>query len=423
MGLSNAKSFFIPSPMKVLWFTNTPSNYKSDGNKYNGGGWISSLEEELKNFSDVELGISFLMDGEPFSVSKNGVTYYPMVPFYCSKARKLLNPIQVLEDTDKHVISCMMHVIEYYKPDLIHVFGSEGPFGLIAKTSTIPVVLHYQGLVAPCYNAYLPPTVSWMSFFLQSLNPYKVLKNFWEKEIWKYMVERENTVLGNVRHVVGRTEFDYRYTQIMNPSISYHYGGEILRNSFYKDYSRTLPDKLSIVTTISSPLYKGFDLLLKTADILKNKLNIDFEWNVYGDIDPTPIEAITCISHASVNVVLRGVATAEQLAVALVSSTVYVHTSYIDNSPNSVCEAQILGVLPIATNVGGVSSIIENGATGILVPANDPYQLAYLINDVYRNPSKQKELELKAKSMAVQRHDKDSIVHSLIETYKSIING
>ena len=34
--------------MRILWFTNTPSNYKLQNGGYNGGGWISSLETEIK---------------------------------------------------------------------------------------------------------------------------------------------------------------------------------------------------------------------------------------------------------------------------------------------------------------------------------------------------------------------------------------
>ena len=48
--------------MRILWFTNTSSCYRREGvsaNHYNGGGWISSLEMELKKRKDVELGVCF----------------------------------------------------------------------------------------------------------------------------------------------------------------------------------------------------------------------------------------------------------------------------------------------------------------------------------------------------------------------------
>ena len=39
--------------MRVLWFTNTPSNFLKGTNVYNGGGWISSLELEIKKRNDL----------------------------------------------------------------------------------------------------------------------------------------------------------------------------------------------------------------------------------------------------------------------------------------------------------------------------------------------------------------------------------
>ena len=42
------------------------------------------------------------------------------------------------------------------------------------------------------------------------------------------------------------------------------------------------------------------------------------------------------------NITLRGIVSAEELANSLSEATVYVHPSYIDNSPNSICEAQVI---------------------------------------------------------------------------------
>ena len=42
---------------------------------------ISSLETEMKNAEDMSLAVSFLLDGQPFKVSREGVAYYPIS--YC----------------------------------------------------------------------------------------------------------------------------------------------------------------------------------------------------------------------------------------------------------------------------------------------------------------------------------------------------
>lgn len=172
---------------------------------------------------------------------------------------------------------------------------------------------------------------------------------------------------------------------------------------------------------ISSPWYKGVDLVLKTADLLKRFTNFDFEWCVYGVNDIRFYEYKYHICASAVGVRIMGIASKEELIDALCSSTLYVHPSYIDNSPNSVCEAQILGVPVIATNVGGISSLVDDTKTGFLVPANDPYKTAYLINQLCNNFILLENISRNAIKCALDRHNPIIITNTLINIYNEII--
>lgn len=168
-------------------------------------------------------------------------------------------------------------------------------------------------------------------------------------------------------------------------------------------------------------MYKGFDLILKTAKLLKEQYALDFDWKVFGNIKPSFVEKQLGIYHKDVCVKLEGVANAVQLKQELENATVYAHTAYIENSPNSVCEAQILGIPVIATNVGGVISLIDEGETGYLVPANDPYQMAFFIEQLYENKKLNIEIGGRARKKALERHNKGKIIEDLIQTYRIII--
>ena len=154
--------------------------------------------------------------------------------------------------------------------------------------------------------------------------------------------------------------------------------------------------------------------------MLKTK-GVDFIWKCFGNINPSVVEKQLGMKHKDINVSLCGVASAEQLRDEISKATVYVHTSYIDNSPNSLCEAQILGCTPIATYVGGIPSLIKNGETGYLVPANDPYQLAFLLEDLFLNPEKNLAIGKAAKEVAVVRHNPDQIVDKLLNDLQSLL--
>ena len=131
-------------------------------------------------------------------------------------------------------------------------------------------------------------------------------------------------------------------------------------------------------------------------------------------------EEETGICANDVNVKLLGRQQPEQLVAGLLLSNLYVHPSYIDNSPNSLCEAQYLGVPIIATNGGGVSAILKDGITGRLVPANAPYDMAFAIKDCHDNEKTWAEMAEKGSEDAHQRHNPDSIIKDLLNVYRTI---
>ncbi|MBQ8361081.1 MAG: glycosyltransferase [Bacteroidaceae bacterium] len=412
--------------MKVLWFTNSPSNYKRGANKYNGGGWISSLETSFMDKEDIDLAIAFTMDGQEFKVRQNRVTYYPMPCRQMKKWRKIQSLFYGNTRNEKEnwpkLIQQYQKVIEDFKPDVIQVFGSEQPFGLIASETNIPVVLHIQGILNPYLNAFLPPFISLKDYYWQSLNPINALKNYNRICLWQRNCFREREIFKRVKYYIGRTEWDRMIVEAYTLRQSkYYYGSEILRAAFYKDEIRDIPQKLTISTTISNPTYKGFDFILKTADFLKNEMGLEFDWKVYGNINPRFMEKKFRIKTSEVNIHLKGVASAEEIKESLLRSTVYVHPSYIDNSPNSICEAQLQGIPVIACNVGGVSSLIEHEKTGILVPANDPTLAASHIYSLYSDRNKNIRLGQKAKEIASARHNRGRIVNGLMNTYLQIL--
>lgn len=408
--------------MRILWFTNTPSRYADYGG-HNGGGWIYSLEEEMSKVDGIDLGVAFFMNGQPVKVEKNGVTYYPIESlFSTSVVGKIKGFLSSQEAFETLWIKRFVHVIEDFKPDIIEVFGSEQSFGQISQYTDIPIVLHIQGILTPYYNAFFPPAISKHNYVWQDINPLKVYRRLrWITNFCKGS-KREIDIIKHLKFFLGRTEWDKRLTLLYNPNAKYFYGSEILRDVFYEPAKRQLPEKTKIVSTLSSPLYKGYETLLKTAKLLTDEIGLDFEWKIYGTIDPRFVERKFHIYHDDVNIKFLGVATAEQIKQELCSSTVYVHLSYIDNSPNSVCEAQITGVPVVVSNVGGVPSLVKDGNTGFLVPANDPYQTAYIINMLATNKALNILIGHNAHEVANKRHEKSAIIRSLIETYNTIIH-
>lgn len=417
--------------MRILWITATAGNYQSPhscGGGYNGGGWISSMQNELAKCDDIKLGIAFCRNGEPAKVEQDGVVYYPIPHHTKSKKDKFFDLFKLSDATRDEVLwpyyeEKFKKVIDDFKPDVIHIFGSELYQGLAARvTVDIPTILHIQGLLSLYIYIYLPPSVSKWQYYMSGKGLKGKYHNYQYLAYWHRSVYREKAILKAVPHVIGRTDWDRQALAVLNPKAQYHYGGEILRDIFYEEKKRKMPSKPVITSTISFPTYKGYDVILKVADILKNEMHLDFEWNVFGNVQPEFMEKHTDLKHENLNIHLRGVASADTIRDTLLGSTLYFHSSYVENSPNSVGEAQLVGIPVVASRVGGTDSMVEHGKTGFLYPVTDPYMAAYYIGRMIEDKKENVKIGRQAREVAQVRHDKGKIVEELLKTYQQIVD-
>lgn len=406
--------------MKVLWFSVTPSLFNPHSNSHNGGGWIASLEQIVRREPMIELGVAFHFGSENKRYDTDGVSYYTIAGDTRNAIAKLLTPHK-----PDHNVARYLEIIEDFKPDVIQIFGSENDFGLITAHTKVPVVIHMQGSLPPYHNALFPQAMNTWDFVVgKGLTLQRRLMGLRSDKAFKKNASREEGIIAQCPNFMGRTEWDKNIVHTFNPNARYFHCEEALRDSFFSNGKNWLfPDgkELRLISVISTPWYKGVDVILKTAQLLKLQLGDNFRWDIYGTRDIRFFEHKYGINAKDVNVNVCGTASKEQLVEALCSSHCYIHPSYIDNSPNSLCEAQILGVPVIASYVGGIPSLVKHGETGMLFPANDPFTLAALVQQVCSDKSIAVHLSDAGKTVATRRHDSQAIGNRLFEIYQTII--
>lgn len=102
---------------------------------------------------------------------------------------------------------------------------------------------------------------------------------------------------------------------------------------------------------------------------------------------------------------------------------IFVQTSHIENSPNSLCEAMLMGMPIVATFAGGTASMLENNEEGRLVQDGDPYVLAGVIMEIASNFDSAKNMGDKAAARAKIRHNPERICKQLNDVYSMIIKS
>jgi glycosyltransferase involved in cell wall biosynthesis len=414
--------------MKILWFTNTSSLYKESSKNF-GGGWIDSLEMLLKESTEINLAIAFFHKTDYQKLNKNNTTYYPILRKSGKKSpiKSVLNNYLGKEEHENQYLPEMLKVIDDFNPDVIHVFGTEEVFSVIQYHTKKPVIIQIQGLMNPCFNNYFPPGISQNDFILN----FKYLKQnligsspYFNYKKFKVKAKRESKILKESKYLIGRTAWDKKVVSLFAPKAHYFHVDEALRSIFYNTQTKNhvKNQTITILSTLSAVTYKGLDVILKTANILKANSDVSFEWNVvgveYNNLLVNFFERKLNLNCRENNIKFLGMQSSNEISELILNSDLYIHPSYIDNSPNSVCEAQIMGLPIIACDVGGVSSIIENNKTGVLVPSNGTYEIACKIKDYNDKPASFFVLAKNGRLIAMNRHDKKLIKIELINCYK-----
>lgn len=417
--------------MKILWLAASPCGSVRRYSKQTiAGGWLISLEDELKKMSDVDLSVAYVTNVDEADFVYDGVKYYPICNNTSNnKIGRVVDRVKSFSSIDEKLMQKTLRIIDEVKPDLIHIHGTENSFGLVQEyVRDIPILFSIQGLIAPYKEKYFS------GIEYKDARKYEPLKDKLIKMSVKddyrsfcYRAARERKYLQCAKFIAGRTFWDENISLALNPDRMYFVVNEIMRHPFYvKKWNKEhFSPTLRIVSTISGGIYKGFENVLKTASLLKQYSDLDFEWIVAGYNAETKWVKIACkatgISYETVNVKLLGRIDADKLSDVLVSSDIYVHVSHIENSPNSVCEAMLVGMPIIASFTGGTASILDNHHEGELVQDGDPYVLAGGIIKLYDNFELAKNMGDNARKRAMLRHNPTSVIQELLNAYNLIL--
>jgi glycosyltransferase involved in cell wall biosynthesis len=93
-----------------------------------------------------------------------------------------------------------------------------------------------------------------------------------------------------------------------------------------------------------------------------------------------------------------------------------------EGTTTTVPEALSCGVPVVATDVGAVSEVIDEGQTGFVVPALDPQALAAATLHLLRDEGRRRAMSELARRAAVERFDVNSYVHTVAQGFEAALS-
>lgn len=417
--------------MKILWIVNLviPEIGEAAGIVAGiGGGWLSGISENLSTIPGYKLIICFPYKGKQLSGISGNIKYFSFNTEGFYKYSKV---------TERQIST----IIRQEKPNLLHIFGTEFPhalaavnvaekYGLLEQT-----VISIQGLVsvyAKHYYAGLPQSVV-HSYSLRDFFRHDNI--YWQAQKYRKRGDFEVAVLEKVGHVIGRTEWDQACIKQINSNLQYHFCNETLRNVFYSDqWDYCSCEKHSIFVGSSSYPIKGLHCVLEMFPRILREFP-DARLYVTGN-SPLKKRNVKRLFHRTAyqryldrliikhglqdKVIFLGNLSADDMKRQMLNCNVYILPSSIENSPNTLGEAMLLGVPCIATDVGGVKNMAADKKDALIYPFDENYMLPFYVSRIFNDIKFATKLSNSAKEHASITHSKEINSTTLINIYNEL---
>ena len=421
--------------MRVIWVTHDVFDVFSPfvkGKPTKGGSWIAPLFYSIKDLKNIKLAsITPVVDGMEQKQEIDNVTYYSIG---IQKGDNVSN-------MSKSLVNKYLWAINDFHPDVIHIHGIEKNFALLRKyvDVRIPIVCSIQGIISPC--------IEYLKYSIANINikKFKSIKNrvgrggvSYILRKWKEYSLIEKEIFKLNKYFIGRTDWDKAQLSAMNADAFYFHGEELLRSPFYDhEWEINKCERNRIFVSSAQYPIKGFHVLLHAVAILKEK---------YPDVKViAPLSAIKKkysrfkdflfaedysnylkneIKKLNLeeNIIMLKRLTAEEMAMEYKKAHVFVLPSFIENSPNSLGEAMMVGTPSVVAPVGGVTSIVKDYESSLYFRAGDYAVLAYQINRLFTDDVLAQNISKKAKNIALKRHNVSQTTEQYCTIYSEIIN-
>ncbi|RKI90300.1 glycosyltransferase [Parablautia intestinalis] len=428
---------------RILWICNImlPAIGQEINLPYsNREGWLSGIFEKVqKKEAPFTLGVCFPLGGAQIRQLKE--KKFSVQGIVCYAFEENLDTPEIY---DAGLENVLQKVIADFSPDIVHIFGTEFPHALAAVRAfgkPERTLIGIQGLcseIAKVYMAGLPERASQKVTFRDWLKRDSIRQ---QQEKFIRRGENEKKAMLGCGNITGRTAFDKEGSAKINPYARYYFMNETMRREFYTGkWSPETCEKHSILLGQGDYPLKGMHFVLEAAALLVKKYP-DLKLYVTGNSilghgtlkEKIKLSAygkylLTLIKRYDLEdkVVMTGKRSAQEMKQQFLNSSVFVCASVLENSPNTVGEAQLLGVPVVASKAGGIPDMVKDGVSGLLFSVGNVKELADKIEAVWDDNVREDGLCLSERLCQGERkqagfvHDGERNYLRLLEIYEAI---
>jgi glycosyltransferase involved in cell wall biosynthesis len=361
--------------------------------------WIVNLSAELARMSDVELHMITTSQGIRATQSfQHGNIHFHVVRHAIPGTLRGFPewaPVDALLRYSS-LRARIASMVDSIHPDVVHVHGTEAGFGLAGLDTNYPCLVSIQGLVS-------------------------IYKHVESSLFFTMQTPLEVDVVRRGKYFANRTSWGYDFVRRINPEAIQYEMQEAVSPEFFSDREGTSEPNLLIVGGIQKR--KGVDVAIRALPKILAKYS-SARLHIIGGGTSAYVEELSQLAGSlgvSGAMSFLGSKSLREIAALHGKSLILLHPTLMDNSPNSVAEAMVSGLPVIASRVGGLPSMIENGHSGVLVAVGDHVDLAEQTIALIADRDRRELLAQHAREIARTRHNPHNVAIAAIGVYRDIL--
>lgn len=467
--------------MTILWVTATPFKIHNllmnrEVGPAQSGGWLGAALEEIRTLG-YDLHIATVGNTSAANAAAAGTVTPAANAAAAAATTSAANAaaaggaagaqgaqdakagvLSALEDgVSYHVVSDWSALAATLSPDLIQIWGTESPYGLYAEKAFpgVPAVIFVQGVITQIHRHYYD-ALPWP---FSALTP----RDFHNRRWYAKQARTEKEIFERAYGVIVDNRWATAESLALNPGLKVFTAHVPIRSEFYGPdapegmtgipqpssaapcgttgadrpgsaaevgWSLASMRRHTIFTNAGGYPIKGHHVLFKAVAKVKRQYP-----DVRVIVPGTELSAFTGLKRTTGyvlylkrlirryglqdNIVYPGVLSAAEMAGCISRCNAYVMPSMMENHSNSVIEAMMLGAPCVASPVGCIPELAEDGKRALIYPKEDADALAAAIIRIFADDALATRLSAGARSLRDLRPRRFGA--EIAEVYQEII--
>jgi glycosyltransferase involved in cell wall biosynthesis len=352
---------------------------------------IKLLASALTIFNDLDISIITLYDRD-LTISEDNLKIYTV--------KRNIHLPRVLT-----IISDALHMkkkIEEIKPDIVHIQGSHYPYGFLAailkEKYLLVLTLHALAEIEINYNSFLNKVSA-----LATLIP-------------------EKYILSKIKHIIVCSE-DMRRRIIKYVKASIY----VIPNGIDNSIENITISSISNIIKHPAILYigrfekiKGVDLLIKAIPEIKRNIPGVHVYLAGNGSKKNMMKKLARRLNIDNCIIYLGYITGQEKYTCIKAADLILVPSYYESFGLALLEAMACGKPVVATRVGNIPYLVEDGISGYLVEPGNYRELATRSIEILSNNTLGEKMGMSGK-MKAQGYTWDNVAKLTYELYNEIL--